>query len=203
MKKRNVIITIAGLLFLYPIVVSLWLSHQNKSYSNFSNACRGGSIKSIKKFLKKGYDINKKRYPNGPTPFMKAAKCGNVAIVKFLIKKGAKINLSCAGNTTALFMACDTDKENGVIKVLLNNGAKHIASDGFTPLMMAVARENLYNVEQILIYCKDLKINEKSESGKTALDVAHEKLRYTKDKNNLELIIENLKDKGAKLNKYK
>lgn len=85
-KQRDVIITVA-------------------EYAQFMTACKNGNLDDVKKFIKKGADVNHV-YLAGLTPLMVACSAQNLSIVKYLFKKGADVNAKDNLGDTPLIKAC-------------------------------------------------------------------------------------------------
>ena len=160
---------------------------------DFFKACERGNLNKVKKFIKKGYDVNKtnERHFLPKTPLMYAAGEGKFDVVKCLIDHGADVDKKDQRKQTALHYA----SERGYLKVveaLLSKGAEIDVEDGdrCTPLMLAVRRRHI----DILLYLIDhgADVNEKG------YNMERTALHYASKRGDLK-VVEALLSKGAEI----
>ena len=81
-----------------------------------------GHTKSVRKLLRKGYEVNATDY-SGTTPLQSASAFGHLQVVRILIEAGADVDqINPFNGSTALHAASLFGKAE-VVKVLLDNGA--------------------------------------------------------------------------------
>jgi hypothetical protein len=116
--------------------LSLWTHPENfnskyvppclkvKNMDIFS-ASEVGDIKSVRKFIEKGVDVNSKD-ANGNTPLMLASSHNHYLIVKELLENGAKVNEKNNNGETALMLAQSSARHNdeSITRLFLENGAE-------------------------------------------------------------------------------
>jgi len=90
--------------------------------SNLWFAVAVGDIKSVRKLLRKGYDVNAINKDSGTTPLHSASLFGHNDVVQLLIGEGADVNMRGADGGTALHAAALFGRTD-VVRTLLNNGA--------------------------------------------------------------------------------
>ncbi len=142
--------------------------------------------------LKNGADVNQKNN-DGFTPLMSAVKSGNCLYkISILLKAGAFVDATNIGQESALHRACYA-KNVAIAKLLIESGAdvNLKASEGFTPLMIAVQENDKQLVS--LLMSSGAHINESNSLGWTALMCA---VQYFKDD-----VVKLLLDNGADVNK--
>jgi ankyrin repeat protein len=140
------------------------------------------SLKSMKFFLSKGFDVNG-RDQNGDTPLIIAAGKRNLPAVELLIAAGADVNLASNSGLTALLAALyqngtparwspDNHDNIEVMKLLLAAGANMNikVKDGRTPLHLAVMGWD-YDATHLLIQ-EGANSHIHDNYGKTPIDYA-------------------------------
>ena len=91
--------------------------------SNLWFAVAVGDIKSVRKLLRKGYDVNAINKDSGTTPLHSASLFGHNDVVQLLIGEGADVNqINPTNGSTALHVAALFGRTD-VVRTLLNNGA--------------------------------------------------------------------------------
>jgi len=105
-----------------------------------------------------------------------AAQYGHTKVVNILLEKGASIDARDYSNQTVLHRAARYGSLEAV-KMLLDRGASVDAAsghdlDGFTALHFSARAGHLEVVEMLL--GKGANISQKTNSGKTALEIAHD-----------------------------
>ena len=112
---------------------------------DFFDACERGNLDKVKKFINKGYDVNKtsERSIVPRTPLMYAAGEGRFDVVKYLIDHGADVSKKAWDKRTALHYASERGHLK-VVKTLLSKGAETDVEDAdcCTPLILAVKGQN-------------------------------------------------------------
>ena len=128
-----------------------------------------------------GTDVNEQN-ENGWTALLSATDRGRASVVRTLLNRGADVNAACdcpgfhGGGWTPLMIAA-LRGHTGIVRTLLDKGADvnaKSANKGRTPLMVGVLGGSTHVVRALLEQGAD--INEKDSSGKTALELAEEKL---------------------------
>ena len=143
---------------------------------DFFDACERGNLEKVKKFVKEGYDVNKKseRYFVPRTPLMYAAGEGRFDVVKYLIDHGADVSKKAWNKRTALHYASEGG-DLKVVEILLSKGAEINANDEdcCTPLTLAAEWGHI----DILLYLIDHGADVKKKDGRkrTALHYASER----------------------------
>ena len=102
-------------------------------------AASGGDLKTVKRLLQEGADINAKHQYGGP-PLLEASEHGHVEVVKTLLARGADVNAKDDEGRTALMWALYRGHYGvEVMKALLDKGANVNAKAvlGWTALMLA------------------------------------------------------------------
>lgn len=153
------------------------LGQMNIQYNeqSFLKTIESNDSIAVKLFMEAGMDPNVN--VDGGTPLMVAAAKNRVEIAKNLIEKKANVNAKDKEGSTPLIFAIVGDPKGSAsteaVKLLLDNNADvniHRTHDGFTPLMAAVAKNDLTIVK--LLLAKGADVNAKSKDGITALIVA-------------------------------
>lgn len=112
--------------------------------------------------------------PEGTTPLMFAARQGHIEMAALLLDAGADISAANASGATALHfaMSAPAAEKKALLRLLLDRGADINAPDriGRTPLMMAVANNDVAAVQFLLDHGADL--NAVDKYGRTADDIA-------------------------------
>ena len=142
---------------------------------DFFDACGEGNLDKVKRFLKKGYDVNKtsERYLGG-TPLMYAASQGRFDVVKYLIDHGADVSYYSKKyhrKRTALHIAIERDDFKAV-EALLDKGAEIDVEDEdrCTPLILAAGRGHIDILLYLINHSAD--VNKKDRHKRTALHYA-------------------------------
>ena len=160
--------------------------------ADFFDACERGNLDKVKKFIKKGYDVNKtsERHFLPKTPLMFAAGKGKFDVVKYLIDHGADVSKKAWNKRTALHYASERG-DLKVVEALLSKGAEIDVEDEdrCTPLMLAAEKGNI----DILLYLIDhgVDVNKKDHRKQTAL-------HYAIERGDLK-VVEALHSKGAEI----
>lgn len=129
--RRIILVVLSG----FIIIAAMFLiSCGNKKIRNekeLFTAIQNNDIKSVKKTIKKGVNINAKDN-DCETPLEKAVKEDNKNIVELLISKGADLNTMDAQKSTPLSVI----RSESMMNLLLNKGAHSdtmvFAGDGET-----------------------------------------------------------------------
>ncbi len=144
----------------------------NKRNEKLYRSCEIGSLKSVKKYLKKPLfgicaDINYRKHSDfNDTPLHVAVKKGYKEIVELLINNGAIINIINDQGYTPLFSSF---KYVEIVELLLKNGAEiNIrAYENQTPLFYACGHGSKEIVKLLIDNGADVSI--KDDQGKTPL----------------------------------
>jgi hypothetical protein len=110
---------------------------EDVSINSLIDAAKSGDINRVKKFLKKGADINAKDN-NGWTALIWAAREGKTDVINFLINNGADVYVKDNMGWTALMRAV-TNGHTSAIDILISKGGdvNAKANDGWTALTEA------------------------------------------------------------------
>ena len=144
---------------------------------NIFNAAKSGDIKSLKKYLKKGADLNQKNQES-LTLLHIASKNNQTETIKFLLENNADINAVQGAGWTALHFAAGMGYIESV-KILLEYGANvNIQENNFlaTPLYFAIKNampgygENK-NIVKLLLD-NGAEINKLDNVGRSVLHIA-------------------------------
>ncbi|MEZ0262509.1 MAG: ankyrin repeat domain-containing protein [Alphaproteobacteria bacterium] len=140
-----------------------------KQAEKLFEACSNGDLKTVKKLVKAGADVNAE-YVNGTTALIYAIQGGHktthaqsLALVKFLVSKGANVNAPGCSYTAlhyaAIWNFCD------IVNILLDKGANVNAASpiGDTALLLAVMN-NRVEMTRLLID-RGADISAKREGG--------------------------------------
>jgi ankyrin repeat protein len=162
---------------------------------------QAGNIDIIKLLLDKGAEVNTTPCYWGKVPLVQALRCADAyELVSLLLHHGADVNVQFdRENTTPLIDAIKNGVESRVIGLLIVHGARVSVQDsngynsGYSPLMYAVARNDIEIVQLLLAADPDLTAHSSAavvfdDNGrwrsmhytnegpkKTALDIAKEK----------------------------
>ena len=160
---------------------------------DFFKACKEGNLDKVKKFIKKGYDVNKisKRSFPPKTPLMYAAGEGRFDIVKYLIDHGADVSKKDDHKRTALHYAIERG-DLKVVEVLLSKGAEIDVEDRYhrTPLLLAAGRG--HNDISLCLVDHGADVNKKNEGPRRTA------LHYASERGDLE-VVEALLSKDAEI----
>lgn len=91
--------------------------------TNMWAAAALGDIKSVRKLLRKGYDVNAVNKDTGTTPLQTASLFGHAALVQLLIDEGANVDQANPNNGSTALHAAALFGRADVTRVLLKNGA--------------------------------------------------------------------------------
>jgi ankyrin repeat protein len=91
------------------------------SVSEIEDAAEQGDIKTLKKFVKDGGDVNQKTFGRS-TLLIRASMRGQMAVVRFLLDNGAAIDEKGSNGDTALHLAV-LNKHTDIVRLLLDRGA--------------------------------------------------------------------------------
>jgi len=153
------------------------------------DACENGGIELVKQLLTIpmiNVNVKDKLYL-GLTPLIYACIYGYYEIVELLLNDGRiKINLGDDnGGQTAFYLACQNGRTE-IVKLLLSNQGVDIhlwnSYNGFTPLMMACLPGHLEVVKYILVSGREIDVNVKEKTGKTAIEVTRDETSVYKKK---------------------
>ena len=134
----------------------------------FSSALKENNIEVVEKLLESGQSSNNLD-SDKLTPLAYAVKNSSLDMVDLLIKYRAEINLAFLDKTTPLLYASLLEKKD-MIEILIDKGARIDDQDnlGRTSLMIAVERENLELVKEILKFGPDKELTD--YSGQSIFD---------------------------------
>lgn len=137
---------------------------------NLLVAAEKGLLDDVKKFIKKGADVNTKTF-EGVTPLMYASQKGHLEVVEFLLEKKADPELKPLDGISALHGAVMFNNL-GVAELLVRNKANIDIEDkkGATPLMYAIAY-NYFVMADMLIYY-EASLSAEDKQGNSPLSVA-------------------------------
>lgn len=183
MNYKNYILLLLAITFSF-------LGAGNKGLTGLAIAARNGNLSKVKRYLERGFDINKVCKVKGYTPIMYAIKNDNGEVVEFLLSEGASVQLIGKDGETALSLAekyapdlsksieeslttSDSGMEKSrsipylesdeiLLKLREKNNRKNKA--GWTPLAKAVADENL---PQIIWLVETLGVDINTQNDKT------------------------------------
>lgn len=158
---------------------------ENKAQTNLRNekgdtalirASVTGQTEIVKLLIEAGASVHLKN-KKGYTPLMKAAERNHLDVMRVLLDKGAKPNevkIPEKDHDTALHLAV---KENATeaVTLLIQKGANVNSknSDGFTPIMLAIEKENISMIQKLLEAKADL--NQVSYYGDTIFTLIENK----------------------------
>jgi hypothetical protein len=165
------------------------------------------AIKLAKKLINKGHNLNTVEEPSGDTYLHVAARKGYLEIVELLLEKGAAINAQNRFGATPL-MAAAANERKEVVKLLMERGADDTIKNKFDQGAHTMAiRNGRFSIEEAM--------REKSpvpqEADPEDLKRQHEErfkreqaIRAEKNNaifNQLEVIVQNMKDKDTQVEK--
>ena len=160
---------------------------------DFFKACEEGNLDKVKKFIKKGYDVNEtsERSFLSITPLMYAAGEGRFDVVKYLIDHGADVNKKDYEERTAIHYASERGSLK-VVEALLSNGAEIDVEDEnrCTPLTLAAEKRHI----DISLYL----INRGADVNKKDFRMMRTALHYASVWDDLK-VVETLLSKGAEI----
>lgn len=143
-------------------------------------ACQRGFYDEMLLLLKGGANSN---YENiyGLTPLIFACYSGEDRLVTVLLRYGANINLS-SPEVSPLLIAVYRGDEN-MVKLLLNNGAdaSYLSTTGLDPVLLAVLKEKVNIVRDLLTYWPYFSIDDPIYEGDRSIrDIFHDHLENEK-----------------------
>ncbi len=152
---------------LTPLMIAVWKGH----------------LPVVEKLLENGADLDIVDI-HGVTPLIRASGEGHLEIVEFLIKQGVDINKTDNHGYSALNDANDF-RHTDIQELLLEHSAEFIFDESenikinlepLTPLMVAIVKNDLDKIDELLDQTPDLTIKVNDEThpyyGKTALEIA-------------------------------
>ncbi len=152
---------------LTPLMLAVWKGH----------------LAVLETLLENGADLDIVDI-HGVTPLIRATSEGHLEIVEFLIKQGVDINKTDNHGYSALNDANDLG-HTAIQELLLEHGAEFIFDksrnikinlEPLTPLMVAIVKNDLDKIDELLDQTPDLTIKVNDEThpyyGKTALEIA-------------------------------
>ncbi len=163
---------------------------ENKAKTNLRNekgdtalirASVTGHVEIVKLLIIAGASVHLKN-KKGYTPLMKAAERDHVDVMRVLIENGAKVNevkIPDKDLDTALHLAINEEAE-GAVSLLIQKGSNINLknSDGFTPIMLAIEKENLVIIQKLLDAKADLnQVSHYGDSLSTLLENKPESLK--------------------------
>ncbi|MCG7853720.1 MAG: ankyrin repeat domain-containing protein [Methanosarcinaceae archaeon] len=182
---------------------------QEIPHEGFFNAAKEGDIKKVQEYIDNGMDVNIKSR-SGESALYQAASKGHIAVVKLLIDNKADVNSENIHHETGIFYACRNAYPE-VVKVLIDNGGQVNTKEkgGNTPLMYtAKAAKEQYQLakmfgstatpEEIAPYIEVMKILIEKGADMDSKNNEGESVSIFAEKHSLALIINFLKDAGAK-----
>ena len=115
----------------------MFLCYKSQRSKTINLAAFHGKIKSVKKHLTSGVDVNHKDKEER-TPLHEATGAGHKEIAELLINKGADVNAKISSGLTPLFLATGEGHKE-VVELLIAKDADVNAKDdgGGTPLDLA------------------------------------------------------------------
>lgn len=138
-------------------------------------AAQKNDASTVRKTIVDGVDVNIANH-QGMTPLMLAAEMNNFLCIDALLENGALIDSQDNQGRTALFHAAQ-HRKNGhgaIISLLANNADVNMPDEqGWTPLMIAVARGDVQTIERLFDAGAD--INQTNEEGKSSVDLSKER----------------------------
>ncbi len=153
--------------------VKCLVTHGAKLETDLLTTVASGGVESVKAFLNKGRDVNRKDKLAGWTPLTIAASLGYTDIVKALLAQKADPHLEATSEThhsegVPLTVAAGNGHTD-IVEVLLNHGANINAKNeaGQSALMVAIIN-NFPDVAKGLLD-KKADVNARTPSGMTAL----------------------------------
>ena len=130
----------------------------------------------------------------GAKDIHQSIKLGDVEAVKVFLDKGNDINKLYGKGQTLLFDAIKGDRSNKVAQYLLERGADvNLVTDGITPLMYAVAYQNLTIAEALINHKADINFVSKEKQSAVFFAIKG------RNPEALQLLIDNDADPSIKL----
>lgn len=126
---------------------STMLAPVTKAAGNLYTACFHGQMSVVKKFIKKGADVNK---VGKSSPLYVAISKGYADIVKLLIDEGASIDSSQYSPSTPLIKACDQGHVE-IVTLLVDKGADVNANDTNTTPLYKACEKKFRDVAEVLV----------------------------------------------------
>lgn len=152
--------------FVVPLLLVFACGKKQKGGLNWKEqallqAIAAGDVAAVDKVVQRGLPINNPITIDSPqgvqhlTPLMLAAKAGQDALVQRLVALGSDIRLKDDQGWTALFWALSSKREDrgvAILQFLLDTGLPidGTSKNGWTPLMVAAASNNLPAVQYLL-----------------------------------------------------
>lgn len=136
------------------------------------DAIESGDLRTVRKLIRAGTDIEQVDEATGMAPLALAAECGNLDIVQILIRAGASPDW---GGATTPLEAATLEGHLEVVRALIRAFAdvNRPVADGFTPLITAASTGNLEMVRTLLKAGAIPGVNDDEEE--TALTIAKKK----------------------------
>jgi len=106
LKAHKFLVTILPIFLLFSFCLQLQmetLAHAENSIFDLTEACMQGDLKTVKRLLAEGMDVNAKA--GSQSPIVEAAGGGHLKLVQLLLDKGADINSRGGQDTTPLIIA--------------------------------------------------------------------------------------------------
>ncbi|MCP4660430.1 MAG: hypothetical protein GY856_33935 [bacterium] len=136
------------------------------------DAIEDGDLRTVRKLIRAGTDIEQIDEATGAAPLALAAECGNVDVVQILLRAGASPDW---GGATTPLEAATLEGHIEVVRALIRAFAdvNRPVADGFTPLITAASTGNLDMVRMLLKAGAIPGVND--DEGETALTIAKKK----------------------------
>ncbi len=156
------------------------------------DAIENGDLRSLRKLMRSGIDLEQVDEDSGAAPLALAAECGHVDVVKVLLRAG--VDPDWGGATTPLEAAA-LEGHVDVADILIRAQAdvNRPVADGFTPLITAASTGNLEMVRMLLKAGANPLVLD--DEGKSALALAK--------KNKHQDVVKELEDRASNGNGYR
>ena len=138
----------------------------------FIKACMNGHLKSVKKLVELGADVNDKNW-NGSNGFLMAALYGCTDVIRFLHSHDNQLIYSTNNNNdTAFTYACRLNLETVKVLVELGSDINHVESEYGRNGLLVAARVGKDDIIKYLHSLNPDLIHAKDKQGRNAIQIA-------------------------------
>lgn len=132
-------------------------------------AASAGDTSGIRKWIKKGANVNCRSVYEGVTPLMYAAQNGHLESVILLLHLGARVNDLPQNHVSALLGACIAGHVFVADTLILNGADVNTKNfDGITPLMVAASYNDSIMADMLIFYKANIDLQD--NQGNTAIN---------------------------------